>query len=76
VEGLTVSYQIDNAIDDVSKAMNTLRDAVKDIPVRREGFKGLHDTFTKSVAKLTTEVSYARVLLGDKHPKMHRPHRP
>jgi hypothetical protein len=63
-----MSHQIDNAIGDLSKAMNTLREAVKDIPVRREGFKGLHDTFTKSVAKLTTEISYARGLLSEDRP--------
>ncbi|MFC0071918.1 hypothetical protein ACFFQW_49610 [Umezawaea endophytica] len=67
-----MSHQIDNAIGDLSKAMNTLREAVKDIPVRREGFKGLHDTFTKSVAKLTTETSYARGLLSEDRPARSR----
>jgi predicted nucleic acid-binding Zn-ribbon protein len=63
-----MSHQLDNAIDAVNKSMNTLRDAVKDIPVRREGFKKLHDTFTKSVARLTTEMSYARGQLSEHRP--------
>jgi len=67
-----MSHQVDNAIDAVNKSMNTLREAVKDIPVRREGFKKLHDTFTKSVAKVTTEVSYARGLLSENRPARSR----
>jgi hypothetical protein len=63
-----MSHQLDNAIDNVNKAMKTLREGVKDIPVRREGFKGLHDTFARSVAKLTTEMSYARGQLSEDRP--------
>jgi hypothetical protein len=55
-----MSRQLDNALDDLSKAMRQLREAVKGIPVRREGFKKLHDDFARSTAVLRTEMSYAR----------------
>jgi hypothetical protein len=64
MEGL-MSQQLNLALEDVGKAMSTLRIAIKGIPVRREGFKGLHDQFALSVATLTTHMSYARVLLDE-----------
>ena len=60
-----MSQQLNNALEDMDKAMSTLRIAIKGIPVRREGFKGLHDQFARSVATLTTHMSYARVLLDE-----------
>lgn len=60
-----MAHQLDNAIDAVGKSMKTLRENVKDIPVRREGFKKLHDTFARSVARFVTEMSYARGLLDE-----------
>lgn len=60
-----MSQQLNNALADVGKSMSTLRIAIKSIPVRREGFKGLHDQFARSVATLTTHMSYARVLLDE-----------
>ncbi|WP_439664147.1 hypothetical protein ACSHWB_23495 [Lentzea sp. HUAS TT2] len=60
-----MSHQLNNALEDMGKAMSQLRIAIKDIPVRREGFKGLHDQFARSVATLTTHMSYASVLLDE-----------
>ncbi|RAS62952.1 hypothetical protein C8D87_107100 [Lentzea atacamensis] len=60
-----MSHQLRNALDDVSKSMTGLRIAARGIPVHREGFKGLHDQFARSVATLTTHMSYARVLLDE-----------
>lgn len=55
-----MSHQLDNAISEIDQAMNQLRKAMQDIPVRREGFKDLRRKFARSVSKLTTETSYAR----------------
>ncbi|MFT7837576.1 hypothetical protein Q5530_15660 [Saccharothrix sp. BKS2] len=60
-----MSRQLDNAISEVNTAMKQLREAVKGIPARREGFKRLHDEFTKDVATLTTALSYARGMLDE-----------
>ncbi|MFD7657899.1 hypothetical protein ACFV4N_28335 [Actinosynnema sp. NPDC059797] len=60
-----MSLQLDNAISEINTAMTQLRDAVKGIPARREGFKKLHDEFTKDVATLTTALSYARGMLDE-----------
>lgn len=60
-----MSHQLDNAISEMDTAMRQLKDAVKGIPARREGFKRLHDEFTKDVATLTTALSYARGMLDE-----------
>ncbi len=60
-----MSLQLDNAISEIDTAMKQLRDAVKGIPVRREGFKKLHDEFARDVAALTTALSYARGMLNE-----------
>jgi len=63
---VTVSHQIDNAISEIDQAMNQLRKAMQNIPVRREGFRDLRRKFARSVSKLTTETSYARSQLPSK----------
>jgi CHASE3 domain sensor protein len=55
-----MSHPIDRANDDLDKVMRQLRQAVKGIPVRREGFKKLHDQFARSVAELSVNISYSR----------------
>ncbi|PWK90309.1 hypothetical protein C8D88_101325 [Lentzea atacamensis] len=60
-----MSHQLRNALDDLTKSMAELRIVVRGIPVRREGFKSLHDQFARSVASLTTHMSHARVLLDE-----------
>ncbi|XVV03371.1 hypothetical protein ACQPW3_39600 [Actinosynnema sp. CA-248983] len=60
-----MSRQLDIALDNVGRSMTQLRDAVKGIPYRREGFKTLHDDFARSVADLTTALSYARGMLDE-----------
>jgi hypothetical protein len=42
-----------------------LRETVKQIPVRREGFKKLHDEFARKTATFRTEMNYARSRLTD-----------
>ncbi|MDQ0380286.1 hypothetical protein [Amycolatopsis thermophila] len=46
-------------------AMRQLRQAIKGIPVRREGFKGHHDRMAKAVAKLTVALSDSRSAIKD-----------
>jgi hypothetical protein len=60
-----MSHQLNIVLGDLDKAMRQLRAAVKGIPLRREGFKALHDTFARSVAALTVETSYARAQLAE-----------
>jgi hypothetical protein len=72
VEGLKVSHQLNAALDDLSKVMSQLRTAVKGIPVRREGFKALHDAFARSTARLVVETSYARSQLAESSTRSRR----
>jgi hypothetical protein len=72
VEGLKVSHQLNAALDDLSKVMSQLRAAVRGIPVRREGFKALHDQFARSTARLVVETSYARSQLAESTPRPRR----
>lgn len=67
-----MSNQLNNALQDLDKAMSQLRLAVKGIPVRREGFKKLHDQFARSTATVTTHMSYARVLLDEEAARRRR----
>ncbi|MDX8146506.1 hypothetical protein SK854_30635 [Lentzea sp. BCCO 10_0061] len=60
-----MSNQLNNALEGMNKAMSALRVSIRGIPVRREGFKAHHDEFARSVATLTTHMSYARVLLDE-----------
>lgn len=60
-----MSRQLDIALGNVDTSMTQLRDALRGIPYRREGFKKLHDEFVKSVADLTTALSYARGMLDE-----------
>lgn len=55
-----MTHPIDRANGDLDKVMRQLRQAVRGIPVRREGFKKLHDQFARSVAALTVNMSYSR----------------
>ncbi|MEU4803009.1 hypothetical protein [Actinosynnema sp. NPDC023587] len=55
-----MSQQLITALDCLDKAMRQLRLATLDIPYRREGFKGDHNTFVRSVAVLRTSLSYSR----------------
>ncbi|GAB3566003.1 hypothetical protein GCM10027445_12110 [Amycolatopsis endophytica] len=58
-------HQVDRALDAVDAAMRQLRQAIKGIPVRREGFKGHHDRMAKAVAKLTVALSDSRAAIKD-----------
>jgi hypothetical protein len=60
-----MSRQLDVKLDDLNKVMRGLRETVKQIPVRREGFKKLHDEFARKTATFRTEMNYARGRLTD-----------
>lgn len=60
-----MSHQLNVALEELDTAMRQLREAVKGIPFRREGFRKLHDEFAKSVADLSTHLSYARGMLDE-----------
>ncbi|MFT7835159.1 hypothetical protein Q5530_03290 [Saccharothrix sp. BKS2] len=55
-----MSQQLVTALECLDKAMRQLRRATVDIPYRREGFKGDHNAFVRSVAVLRTALSYSR----------------
>lgn len=55
-----MSQQLITALDCLDKAMRNLRQAMVDVPFRREGFKADHNTFVRSVAVLRTSLSYSR----------------
>lgn len=60
-----MSHQLNLALGEMNTAMKQLRDTLKGIPYRREGFKALHDEFARDVATLTTAMSYARGALDE-----------
>ncbi|NUT92755.1 MAG: hypothetical protein HOY78_12110 [Saccharothrix sp.] len=55
-----MSQQLITALECLDTAMKQLRQAMLDIPYRREGFKADHNTFVRSVAELRTKLSYSR----------------
>lgn len=55
-----MAHQLDRAVDEVDAAMSQLREAVRGIPIRREGFKSHHDRAAKAIAALTVALSDAR----------------
>lgn len=62
---ITVSHQLDVALDDLGKAMKVLRDSTREIPFRREGFRAVHHEFARSTAALRVAMSYARSQLDE-----------
>jgi hypothetical protein len=53
-------HQVDRALDTVDAAMRQLKQALKGIPVRREGFKSHHDRMATAVARLTVALDDSR----------------
>ncbi len=51
---------VERALDDLDIGMRNLKTRIKVIPVRREGFKKLHDDFARTVAELSVEMRYAQ----------------
>ncbi|WP_433265942.1 hypothetical protein ACQPZF_39430 [Actinosynnema sp. CS-041913] len=67
-----MSQQLITALDCLDKAMRQLRQATLDIPYRREGFKGDHNAFVRSVAVLRTSLSYSRSQLESESARRRR----
>ncbi|MTD53880.1 hypothetical protein [Amycolatopsis pithecellobii] len=58
-------HQVDRALDAVDDAMRQLKNAMRGIPARREGFKDRHDRMAKSVARLTVTLSDSRAAITE-----------
>lgn len=58
-------HQLDRALSDVDSAMRQLRAALRGVPVRREGFKDVHDSMARAVATLTVSLSDSRSAIAD-----------
>ncbi|MEB3370218.1 hypothetical protein [Saccharopolyspora mangrovi] len=54
------SYQVTAIIEDIDKAMNTLREAMKGLQVRTAGFKKDHDELAKAVANYKVDLEDAQ----------------
>lgn len=52
-----MAQQVLNALDELDQAMEKLKTAVEDIPIRREFFRGTHRKLTTAVAALSVEVA-------------------
>ncbi|SDN55232.1 hypothetical protein [Allokutzneria albata] len=51
---------VERALTDLDIGMRNLKTRIKAIPVRREGFKKLHDDFARLAAELSVEMRYAQ----------------
>ncbi len=58
-----MSHQVDRAVDDVDKAMATLRQAIRLVPARRQAFKANHDRMAREMARLTVALMDARTVI-------------
>jgi len=56
-----MGHQLDRTLDELGRTMRGLREQVKSIPYRREGFKGAHDEFARAMATLTVALEDATV---------------
>ena len=54
------SYQVTAVIEDLDKAMNTLREAMKGLQVRTAGFKKDRDELAKAVANYKVDLDDAQ----------------
>lgn len=59
------AHQVDRVLDNVDAAMRQLKNALRGIPVRREGFKAHHDRMAKAVARLTVALDDSRSAIKD-----------
>ncbi|WP_344431945.1 hypothetical protein [Amycolatopsis minnesotensis] len=55
-----MSYQVDRVIEELDAALRLLKDTMRGIPARRQGFVAIHDRMAKSMAELTVNLSDAR----------------
>ena len=61
-----MSNTSDRIVEDLDIAMRRLREAMRDIPVRRGSFRKTHDNLVRDIAKATTMMDAARPLLRKK----------
>ena len=55
-----MSHQLDRTLDDLAKAMQQLRMAMKGVPARRQAFKANHDRMARRVAELSVALTDSR----------------
>ncbi|OZM83610.1 hypothetical protein CFP66_03675 [Pseudonocardia sp. MH-G8] len=58
--------QVDRIIEDLDQSMKRLREAMRDIPIRRGSFKKTHDNLARDVAQVVTMLDAARPILQKK----------
>ena len=58
-----MAHQVDRALDEVALALRQLRDAMRGIPARRQGFVAQHDRVAKAAALLAVSLSDARAAI-------------
>ncbi|GAA1187526.1 hypothetical protein [Pseudonocardia alaniniphila] len=54
---------VDRIIENLDESMKKLRDAMRDIPIRRGSFKKTHDNLARDVAQVVTMLDAARPVL-------------
>jgi len=54
-----MGHQLDRTLDELNRTMRGLREQLKSIPYRREGFKDAHDDFARAMAALTVALEDA-----------------
>ncbi|WP_158228018.1 hypothetical protein [Pseudonocardia sp. MH-G8] len=57
---------MDRIIEDLDQSMKRLREAMRDIPIRRGSFKKTHDNLARDVAQVVTMLDAARPILQKK----------
>jgi len=67
-----MAHQVDRTLEDVDKAMAALRQAIKNIPARRQAFKANHDRMAREVAKLTVALSDSRSAIAGQNRRRKR----
>jgi hypothetical protein len=58
-----MSTQVDRIIENLDESMKKLRDAMRDIPIRRGSFMKTHDNLARDVAQVVTMLDAARPVL-------------
>ncbi|GAA1311477.1 hypothetical protein [Pseudonocardia xinjiangensis] len=58
-----MAEQVDRIIEDLDQSMKRLREAMRDIPIRRGSFKKTHDNLARDVAQVVTMLDAARPVL-------------
>jgi hypothetical protein len=61
-----MSAQVDRIIEDLDQSMKRLREAMRDIPIRRGSFKKTHDNLARDVAQVVTMLDAAHPVLRKK----------